>query len=159
MRVVKRYPNRKLYDTVTKQYVALEAIADMIRRGESVQVIDNATGDDHTTLILSQIIVEQEKRGDGFLPLEILTALIQAGGVTLTGLRRRLCSPLDLLRQIDDEQALESALRARGLPTRGDVSLISSLLDELTAELDRLHPGSRDFLEQASNCQHEAEDQ
>ncbi len=103
MPVIKRYPNRKLYDTAAKQYVSLEGVADMIRRGEPVQVIDHTTGDDHTTLILTQIIVEQEKRGSGFLPLDVLTGLVEAGGNTLATLRQRLSAPLDLLHQVDDE--------------------------------------------------------
>lgn len=103
MRIVKRYPNRKLYDTSARRYVSLESIADMIRRGEPVQVVDHATRDDHTALILTQIIVEQEKRGDGYLPLEVLIGLIQAGGNTLTSMWRRLNASLDLLRQVDDE--------------------------------------------------------
>src|SRR5512139_2462789 len=103
MSVIKRYPNRKLYDTAAKQYVSLEGVTDMIRRGEPVQVIDHATGEDHTTLILTQIIVEQEKRGTGFLPLDVLTGLVQSGGNTLATLRQRLTAPLDFLRQVDDE--------------------------------------------------------
>ena len=103
MPIVKRYPNRKLYDTVARQYVSLEAIAEMIRRGESVQVVDHATGDDYTALVLTQIILEQEKRGNGSLPLEVLTGLIQAGGNTLASVRQRLGTPLELLRQVDEE--------------------------------------------------------
>ena len=90
MPVIKRYPNRKLYDTSAKQYVSLEGVADMIRRGEPVQVLDHTTGDDLTTLILTQIIAEQEKRGTGFLPLDVLTGLVEAGGNTLAALRQRL---------------------------------------------------------------------
>ena len=183
MPVIKRYPNRKLYDTSAKQYVSLEALADMIRRGEPVQVVDHATGEDHTTLILTQIIVEQEKRGAGFLPLEVLTGLVQAGGNTVATLRRRLSAPLDLLRQVDEEiqvrieqlvglgelaedeglrlgqkllalgggawsecarpeEAVERVLRARGVPTRGEIVRLSQLVDELGAEVDRLRPGS-----------------
>ncbi len=138
MPIVKRYPNRKLYDMAAKQYVSLEAIANMVRRGEPVQVVDNATGDDHTTLILAQIIVEQEKRGDGCLPLDVLTGLIQAGGNTLAGLRHRLSTPSE---RALEEKALENALLARGMPTREDVSRLSDLLDQLAAEVDRLHPG------------------
>jgi polyhydroxyalkanoate synthesis repressor PhaR len=103
MPVIKRYPNRKLYDTAAKQYVSLEGVAEMIRRGEPVQVLDHTTGEDHTTLILTQIIVEQEKRGTGFLPLDVLTGLVEAGGNTLATLRQRLSAPLDLLHQVDDE--------------------------------------------------------
>jgi polyhydroxyalkanoate synthesis repressor PhaR len=103
MPIIKRYPNRKLYDTTAKQYVSLEGIAEMIRRGDEVQVVDHATGEDLTTLTLTQIIVEQEKQQSGFLPSPVLTGLIRSGGNTLAHLRRSLSAPLDLFRQVDDE--------------------------------------------------------
>lgn len=103
MPTIKRYPNRKLYDTVAKQYVSLDGLARMIRGGEPVQVTDHATGEDVTNLVLVQIIVEQEKQQGGFLPLAVLTGLVQAGGNTLATLRRSLAAPLDLLRQVDEE--------------------------------------------------------
>ena len=61
MPVVKRYPNRKLYDTQAKRYVTLNSIAELIRLGEDIQVIDYTTGEDITALTLTQIIFEQEK--------------------------------------------------------------------------------------------------
>lgn len=103
MPLIKRYPNRKLYDTAAKQYVSLEGIAALIRSGEEVKVVDHATGEDLTTLTLTQIIVEQEKLRAGFLPGPVLTGLIRSGGNTLTHLARSLMAPLDLLRQVDDE--------------------------------------------------------
>ncbi len=103
MPLIKRYPNRKLYDTSAKQYVSLDNVAEMIRRGEPVQVVDHASGEDHTTLVLTQIIAEQEKRGSGFLPLDVLTSLVQAGGNTLVTLRQRLSASSDFLRQVDEE--------------------------------------------------------
>jgi len=103
MPIIKRYPNRKLYDTETKQYVSLDDVARMIRQGAELQVLDHATGDDLTTLTLVQIIAEQEKQRGGFLPLPLLQGLVQAGGATLAGLWRGLLSPLDLLEQVDAE--------------------------------------------------------
>jgi polyhydroxyalkanoate synthesis repressor PhaR len=103
MPVIKRYPNRKLYDTEAKQYITLEALAALIREGEEIQVVDHTTGEDLTAVTLSQIIFEQEKRLSGFLPQAVLTGLIRAGGETLGVLRRTLASPLDLARQVDDE--------------------------------------------------------
>lgn len=103
MPVIKRYPNRKLYDTGNKQYITLEAIADLIRQGEEVQVIDHVTGEDLTTVTLTQIIMEQEKKQGEFLPRSVLAALIQAGGESLGTLRQKLASPLDLLHQVDEE--------------------------------------------------------
>lgn len=103
MPLIKRYPNRKLYDTAAKQYVSLDDLARMIRQDEPVQVVDHATGEDVTNLILVQIIVEQERQQGGFLPAAVLTGLVQAGGNTLATLRRSLAAPLDLLRQVDEE--------------------------------------------------------
>jgi len=103
MPVIKRYPNRKLYDTEGKQYITLEGIAALIRESQDVQVVDYATGEDLTALTLSQIIFEQEKRHGGFLPHAVLTGLIRSGGETLGTLRRTLVSSLGLARYIDEE--------------------------------------------------------
>ena len=118
MTVIKRYPNRKLYDTEAKRYVTLGAIAALIRKGEEIQVVDHTTGEDLTAVTLSQIIFEQEKKLSGFLPQAVLTGLIQAGGDTLSALRRTLASPLDLARQVDDE--IER--RVRALTSRGELA-------------------------------------
>jgi polyhydroxyalkanoate synthesis repressor PhaR len=118
MTIIKRYPNRKLYDTEAKQYITLEGIADLIRQGEEVQVVDHATGEDLTALTLTQVILEQEKKRRGFLPQAVLTGLIQAGGETVGTLRRTLASPLNLARQVDDE--IERRLQA--LVSRGELA-------------------------------------
>ena len=177
MPIIKRYPNRKLYDTAAKQYVSLEGITEMIRRGQEVQVVDHATREDLTTLTLTQIIVEQEKQQSGFLPRPVLTGLIQSGGHTLATLRRSLTAPLDLFRQVDEEiehrlqklvglgelaegeaqrllekltgasarsaalpndDAVEQELRARDLPTRADLRVLSELVDRLSTQVDEL---------------------
>jgi polyhydroxyalkanoate synthesis repressor PhaR len=116
--VIKRYPNRKLYDTETKQYITLDGIAALIRERHDVQVVDHASGEDLTALTLSQIIFEQQKKDDGFLPHSVLTGLIRAGGDTLNTLRRSLASSLGLLRYIDEE--LE--WRVQLLITQGDLT-------------------------------------
>jgi len=103
MPVIKRYPNRKLYDTEAKRYITLDGIAGLIRKGEDVQVIDHTTDEDLTAVTLTQIIFEQEKKKGGFLPTSVLTGLVQAGGETVNTLRRTLTSPLDLLRHVDEE--------------------------------------------------------
>jgi polyhydroxyalkanoate synthesis repressor PhaR len=131
MRVIKRYPNRKLYDTEAKAYVSLDQIADFIRIGEDVYVVDNATGEDLTTVTLTQIIFEQEKKGSGFLPQAVLTGLIQAGGTTLSALRRTLATSVDLLYQVDEE--IERRLQV--LTNRGEMAEeeASRLREKLTS--------------------------
>jgi polyhydroxyalkanoate synthesis repressor PhaR len=118
MAVIKRYPNRKLYDTEAKQYITLEGIADLIRHGQEVRVVDHATGEDLTAVVLTQIIAEQEKRRTGFLPQAVLTGLIRSGGETLATLQRTLASSLELLHQADEE--IEARIQA--LITRGELA-------------------------------------
>ena len=77
-RVVKRYANRKLYDTQRSRYVTLEQIADMIRSGEDVKIVDNNSKEDLTAITLAQIIFEEEKRGPR-LPVEGLRRIIRSG--------------------------------------------------------------------------------
>lgn len=103
MIIIKRYPNRKFYDTEDKRYISLDDITAHIRQGREIQVIENTTGEDITPIVLTQIITEQEKRQTGFIPKSVLTGLIQAGGLTLGRMRNALANPLDLLKQIDEE--------------------------------------------------------
>ena len=129
MPVIKRYPNRKLYDTSAKRYISLDGIADFIRRGEEVQVVDYATGADMTNLVLMQIIVEQERRQSGSVPRAVLTSLVQTGDEAMSTLRRALAAPLDALRQVDEE--IER--RVRSLVKHGELAEEegSRLLDKL----------------------------
>ncbi len=80
VRLVKRYGSRKLYDTEESRYVSLEEIAAFIRRGQQVQVLDNATAEDVTGQTLSQVILEETKRGASALTSDLLHELIRAGG-------------------------------------------------------------------------------
>jgi polyhydroxyalkanoate synthesis repressor PhaR len=118
MPVVKRYPNRKLYDTEAKRYITLDGIADLIRSGHDVEVLDHTTGEDLTALTLSQVIFEQQKKHNGFLPYSVLTGLIQAGGDTLAHLRQTLSASLGLSRHVDDE--IER--RIESMVSRGDLT-------------------------------------
>ena len=78
-KVIKRYTNRKLYDTVESRYVTLDEIAAMIRAGAEVKVIDNRTREDLTSITLAQIIFEQEKKSSQ-TSLSTLLGLIRQGG-------------------------------------------------------------------------------
>ncbi len=81
-KIVKRYSNRKLYDTERSKYVTLDEIARMIKAGEEVTIIDNETKEDLTSVTLTQIIYEEEKR-ESRMPLAMLRNLIQTGGTSL----------------------------------------------------------------------------
>ncbi len=103
MPVIKRYPNRKLYNTESKQYITLEEISQLIRDGAEVSVVDHASGEDLTAVTLTQIIFELEKKQHGFLPHSILSGLIQAGGERIGAIQRTLASTLGLGRLVDEE--------------------------------------------------------
>jgi polyhydroxyalkanoate synthesis repressor PhaR len=118
MIVIKRYPNRKLYNTDSKRYVTLDQLAELVRSGGEVQIVDHATGEDLTAVTLTQIIFDQEKKQGGYLPRSVLTGLIQSGGQTLANLRRALASPLDLFHHVD----LEIANRIDELVQSGQMS-------------------------------------
>ena len=79
-RVVKRYSNRKLYDTRDSRYVTLLEIAEMIRAGEDVQIVDNATKDDKTDITLALIISEQLRIRPSAVPVSTLRLLIRGAG-------------------------------------------------------------------------------
>jgi polyhydroxyalkanoate synthesis repressor PhaR len=103
MPLIKRYPNRKLYNTESKSYINLEDIADLIRNGKEIQVIDHATGEDLTSVTLTQIIFEEEKKKTGFIPLAILSNLVKSGGETIDNLYKTLTGSTNWSRHVDEE--------------------------------------------------------
>jgi polyhydroxyalkanoate synthesis repressor PhaR len=82
-RVIKRYANRKLYDTEESCYVTHEEIALLVRSGEEIQIIDNQSKEDLTTLTLAQILAKEERRKRRTLPLHTLRSILQASGEKL----------------------------------------------------------------------------
>jgi polyhydroxyalkanoate synthesis repressor PhaR len=104
-RTIKRYSNRKLYDTRQSRYVTLLQIAEMVRAGEDVQIIDNATKEDKTDVTLALIISEELKARPRAIPLATLKALIRhRGGKLLTQLRE---SPIGRLMPRDEAGGVE----------------------------------------------------
>jgi polyhydroxyalkanoate synthesis repressor PhaR len=77
--VIKRYSNRKLYDTQESRYVTLEEIEEMIRTGREISVVDAASGEDLTSVTLTQIILENERTRRASLPAAFLHQLIKHG--------------------------------------------------------------------------------
>jgi polyhydroxyalkanoate synthesis repressor PhaR len=92
-RTIRRYQNRKLYDTQASRYVTLEDIAEMIRTGVDIVVIDNKTGKDLTSITLTQIIFEEEKKDQSALPMAALKRIIQSGSESLHDIVGRLVGP------------------------------------------------------------------
>jgi polyhydroxyalkanoate synthesis repressor PhaR len=116
--IIKRYRNRKLYNTQSKQYITLQQIEELIKVRNEVKVIDNSTGDDITATTLSQIIFELEKTRSGFLPASLLLSLVQSGGYRLEEIRQNIFDTLNLSHHFD----VEIERRINQLVDNGDVS-------------------------------------
>lgn len=103
--VIKRYTNRKLYDPQTSGYVTLEEIEAMIRAGREISVVDVATGEDITSVVLAQILLEKERQHRMALPTAFLHQLIQYGAawqdVALQSLQASLGGLLTSQREAD----------------------------------------------------------
>lgn len=83
---IKKYANRRLYDTESSTYVTLDRLAQMIRDGRDFQVVDARSGEDITHQVLTQIIVEEEARGTTMLPVNFLRQLISMYGNSMQGM-------------------------------------------------------------------------
>lgn len=78
--IIKKYANRRLYDTSASAYVTLDHLSELVRNGKEFQVQDAKTGEDLTRAVLAQIIFDQENRKEGVLPVSFLRQLIQFYG-------------------------------------------------------------------------------
>ncbi|MER2600102.1 MAG: polyhydroxyalkanoate synthesis regulator DNA-binding domain-containing protein [Caldilineales bacterium] len=157
--LIKRYPNRKLYNTEAKRYITLDSIAELIRDGFDVEVRDHETAEDLTGVTLSQIIFEHEKKDNGYLPNILLANLIRAGGDTFGYVKRSFQASLHAVKALEaevdqridalvhrGEMAEEEALRLR---EELSSERLTSLLDprvvdtRVEAALHRLNIPSR----------------
>ncbi len=95
--IIKKYENRRLYNTLTSQYINQEQVAQLVRDGYDVRVVDAATGEDLTRLILAQIVLEDAKTPDSVFPLDVLRQMIVASGrATQEGALRYMKAMLDM---------------------------------------------------------------
>ena len=132
-KVIKRYSNRKLYDTDRSKYVTLDEIAKMIKAGEEITIIDNESKEDLTSVTLTQIIYEEEKR-ESRMPLGMLRNLIQTGGSSLQDFfDRQVKTPaMDFQKNVEKsveksyEEIVQSAASIREAATRGVTGLTDS---------------------------------
>jgi hypothetical protein len=143
--LIKKYANRKLYDTNTSRYITLNGISELVRDGYDIEVVDRETGTDLTPLILSQIVMGEEKRGrprvNGESPSHY------RGTALLDYVRRTLNVPAQLVgneverRRGDVEElieaAIERALAQLSLPSRREVERLSEQVAELSRRIDR----------------------
>lgn len=140
--LIKKYANRKLYDTRTSTYITLEGIADLVRDGHEIKVVDRDSGHDLTQVTLSQIVLFEEKRGPA--RLSDGGALHERGQALLDYVRKTLNVPSDLVNQMERrrgdlegviDEAIERALQRLRIPSRKDIDKINKRLDQISAQL------------------------
>jgi polyhydroxyalkanoate synthesis repressor PhaR len=132
VRVIKKYQNRKLYDTKDSCYITLEEIAGLIRKGEDVQVIDNRTKADVTSIILTQILVDQEKSQKSILPLTMLKDIIQRGqGSLFDFIQRYVLLGIDTEqdKQVEAERYIDRLVHRGELTKAEGKSLLKEVID------------------------------
>lgn len=146
--VIKRYSNRKLYDTQESRYVTLEEIEEMIRGGREISVVDASTGEDLTSVTLTQIILEHERAHRGTLPTGFLHQLIKHGEAWQDFVQRSMRSSLEgvVTSQREVERVFKdwSARAGWGAPAGGEVKRESAepdaerLREEVSSLRERL---------------------
>lgn len=92
MHKIKKYVNRKMYDTTDKKYVSMEQVAQLIKSGEEVTIIDNKTGEDLTAAIVSRLIGQEKKEKGSVVSPRIMMQLLRKGGDTLTDYAKKYTS-------------------------------------------------------------------
>ncbi len=167
-RIIKRYANRKLYDTEHSRYVTLDQISEMIRNGDDVKIVDNKTKEDLTTVTLAQIIFEEEKKQRSFLPLNAMRNIIQSGGEWFAEAQRRVQSILpgkkkegeegvfeemvvEQRQEIDDPTDEAAANKRRLASLREWVDHSKHRLDEWQRQVDNRVRGAIEDIQQAIN--------
>ncbi|QSQ23819.1 polyhydroxyalkanoate synthesis regulator DNA-binding domain-containing protein [Pyxidicoccus parkwayensis] len=109
-KIIKRYTNRKLYDTVESRYVTLDEIAAMIKEGTEVRIVDNRTKEDLTSVTLAQIIFEEEKKKNQ-MPLSVLREIIRHPGESISGFIQKEVTPRVASIREEAESRLDKLLR------------------------------------------------
>ena len=146
-RLIKRYGNRKMYDTQASRYVTLDGVAELVRAGDDLRIIDNDSGEDLTAVTFAQIIFEEEKRENGLLGLPALRWIIQQGGEALQDLlssvdrgREALGSVRELaekrMKQLTRPPAAPASAGVRG--HAGGRGLLNEILELPQKQLEQL---------------------
>ncbi len=146
--LIKKYANRKLYDTRTSQYITLDGISRLVREGHDIEVIDRETGSDLTALILSQVVMGEEKRGRAPVSGDNGRPASDRRQALLDYVRRTLNAPAALVtsemerRRGELEElvdgAIERALERLNLPSRREMERLSERVEALSRKLDRI---------------------
>jgi polyhydroxyalkanoate synthesis repressor PhaR len=137
VRLIKRYESRKLYDTEESRYVSLDEVAEWIRNGQEIRVVDNAGGADVTAQTLTQIILDEGRRGTSLLPSDLLHELVRAGQKAVESGVEQMHQTMDRFVQASIDR-LGPVRRARE-----EMDRLRSRLEELESSLTRLESDGR----------------
>ncbi len=146
-RVIKRYTNRKLYDTEESRYVTLEEIASMVKAGLEVQILDNRTGNDLTEVTLAQILFEEQKKQTTRMPLNLLREIIRTRGATISDfIQRKVSQPVQTFKEEAERRVdqivkkSESTMEEKSRQFKDFFSSAQKTLDDLQSKFDeRIH--------------------
>lgn len=130
-KIIKRYSNRKLYDTEQSTYITLDEIQEMVKNGDDIRIIDNKSKDDITNVTLAQIIFEQEKSHKRLLPLSALRSIIQSGEDFV---QQKFESPVKEFR--DDVKRRAEAIAETPKAVREFLETTQRSLDEMQRRVD-----------------------
>ncbi|MEN8244053.1 MAG: polyhydroxyalkanoate synthesis regulator DNA-binding domain-containing protein [Thermodesulfobacteriota bacterium] len=92
MHEIKKYANRKMYDRTDKRYITMDQLSKLIKSGEEVTIVDNSTGDDLTSSVISQLIGREKKNKDKGVSPRVLMQLLRKGGGTLSDYAKKYTS-------------------------------------------------------------------
>lgn len=123
VRLIKKYPNRRLYDTQTSSYITLADVKELVLKHETFQVIDAKSGDDLTRSILLQIILEEEQEGQPLFSHDVLTQFIRSYGNAMQGMMGSY-----LERNLQAFQEIQSRIQEQSRQFVGDSSKINEQL-------------------------------
>jgi polyhydroxyalkanoate synthesis repressor PhaR len=137
MRIVKKYANRKLYDTSDKKYVTMDTLAKLIKGGEEVTVIDNRNGRDITSVVVSQLLAREKREDD----------LDDFPGVLIQLLRKGEGTIRDYAKNAEDfkkwvgksiDSRINEILGKMNLATRSQINELNETLDQLMNKIEYL---------------------
>lgn len=135
-KVIKRYHNRKMYDTSDSCYVTLEEISDMIKMGEEVQIVDNTTKEDITSVTLAQIIFEEQKKKTHVLPLETFRGIIVGGSEALKDLVARGAKEFGHVREFVDDRVKPAIENIQSIPAvQAELERLKERIEDLEKKL------------------------
>lgn len=148
---IKKYANRRLYDTVHSRYVNLKQISDLIKEGHTVEVSDVATGEDLTKVILTQIILEEEKERRNLLPTDFLHQIIQYGESAYEDfLEKFLTAGMSAYQSAQERMEglfrgwMRPWLDASPPPSQSEIEALRQKVAELEARLARRAEGTKE---------------